>query len=100
MTLCDSPGFKDSNGIEIDIANAYGIYEAIQGCKSLKIVILISKLSVGDRGNYVNELCEMLTRMIDNIKEYLGSFTYVFTKYESSEELQIYGRMANILEIY
>jgi hypothetical protein len=27
--LCDSPGFKDSNGAEVDIANAYGIYEAI-----------------------------------------------------------------------
>jgi hypothetical protein len=29
ITLCDTPGFKDSNGPEVDIANAYGVYEAI-----------------------------------------------------------------------
>jgi hypothetical protein len=65
--LCDSPGFKDTSGCEVDIANAFGINEAIKNCESLRIVILISKDSIGDKGQYIKDLSNLLVRMIENI---------------------------------
>jgi hypothetical protein len=52
----------------------------------MRIVVLISKLAVGDRGTYIKELSKMLSKMISHIGDYLGCFTYIFTKYESTEE--------------
>lgn len=41
MTYCDSPGFGDSAGVEVDIANNIGIISALYGAKSVRLVIII-----------------------------------------------------------
>ncbi|CAF3762063.1 unnamed protein product, partial [Rotaria sp. Silwood1] len=33
IILCDSPGFEDTSGPEVDIANGVGIVKAIKGCR-------------------------------------------------------------------
>jgi hypothetical protein len=43
--LCDSPGFEDTNGSEVDIANGIGIIRGISKCSSVRPVILLSKVS-------------------------------------------------------
>ncbi|CAF5032768.1 unnamed protein product, partial [Rotaria sp. Silwood1] len=40
IILCDSPGFEDTSGPEVDIANGVGIVKAIKGCVSVKPVVL------------------------------------------------------------
>ncbi len=40
--ICDSPGFGDTAGAEVDIANSIGIIEAIKMSKSVRPVILVS----------------------------------------------------------
>ncbi len=82
--LCDSPGFEDTNGPEVDIANCLGIVKAIRGCKSVKPIILLSNKS-GDRFQAVKELAHMLVGMIPSIQEHLPSFSYVFTKFPPKE---------------
>ena len=47
--LVDTPGFEDTNGAEVDIANAIGLISAIRKCKSIKPVLMISYKSIGDR---------------------------------------------------
>ncbi|CAM4837449.1 unnamed protein product [Rotaria magnacalcarata] len=37
--ICDAPGFGDTAGPEVDIANGVGVIEAIRGCKSVKILL-------------------------------------------------------------
>ena len=32
MMLVDSPGFEDTSGVEVDIANGVGIIKAVHGC--------------------------------------------------------------------
>ncbi|CAF3375314.1 unnamed protein product, partial [Rotaria sp. Silwood2] len=49
IILCDTPGFDDTSGVEVDIANGIGIVKAIKGCKRVKPVVLISYKSIGDR---------------------------------------------------
>jgi len=40
--ICDSPGFGDTSGSEVDISNGIGIVEALKGCKSVKILVVVS----------------------------------------------------------
>jgi hypothetical protein len=40
-TYCDTPGFGDTAGVEIDIANGIGIISALYDAKSVCLVILI-----------------------------------------------------------
>jgi hypothetical protein len=40
--ICDSPGFGDSGGVEIDIANGIGMINALHLCQSVRVVIIIS----------------------------------------------------------
>jgi hypothetical protein len=49
ITFCDSPGFGDSRGIEVDIANGVGIFKAVNKCESLRLVIVLSQRGLGDR---------------------------------------------------
>ena len=42
IVLCDTPGFGDTNGPEVDIANGIGVIRAIQNCKSVRPIVLIS----------------------------------------------------------
>ncbi|CAF1552560.1 unnamed protein product, partial [Didymodactylos carnosus] len=56
IILCDAPGFGDTAGPEVDIANGVGVIEAIKGCKSVKILALSSYKSLGDRGQGIQKL--------------------------------------------
>ncbi|CAF1394740.1 unnamed protein product [Adineta steineri] len=64
VILCDSPGFEDTSGPEVDIANGIGIVKAIKGCQSVKPVVLVSYKSIGDRCTGVKDLAHMLTGLI------------------------------------
>lgn len=39
---CDSPGFGDSAGTEVDIANVCGMINALHKANSVKIVVIIA----------------------------------------------------------
>ena len=54
--LVDSPGFEDTSGPEVDIANSVGIVKAIHGSKSVRPVILISYKSLGNKMTGVKDL--------------------------------------------
>ena len=61
--ICDSPGFGDTAGPEVDIANGIGIIKAIQGCSSVRPLILASYLMVGDRGEGMKRLAHLIITM-------------------------------------
>lgn len=80
IVLCDSPGFEDTSGPEVDIANGIGIVRAIRECRSVKPVILISFKSIGDRCEGVKKIAHVLVGMIPSIKDHMRTFSYLFTK--------------------
>ncbi|KAL4508491.1 hypothetical protein ABPG72_003795 [Tetrahymena utriculariae] len=94
--LCDSAGFEDSNGAEVDISNGIGIVEAVKNCKSVRPVILVSSVSVGEKGQGIKELANILVGLVNNIQDYLSSFSYVFTKYPA--DLDIHASLISIRE--
>lgn len=94
IILCDAPGFDDTESPEIDIANCVGVIRALKHCKSVKILALSSYRSLGDRGEGIQQLINILINMIDGIENRLNSILYGFTKYPS--EIDIYAILSDI----
>ncbi|CAF4570792.1 unnamed protein product [Rotaria sp. Silwood2] len=74
VLLCDCPGFDDTGGPEVDIANGIGILKAIRGCKEVKPVVLISYKSIGDRLSGVKDLAHMLVGIVPGIEDHIDTF--------------------------
>ncbi|CAF1112663.1 unnamed protein product, partial [Didymodactylos carnosus] len=95
IILCDAPGFADTSGPEVDIANGLGVIKALSGCKSVKILALSSYVNVGDRGQGIQILAHILSKMIKDIEDNLGSIFYAFTKYPPEKD-DIHARLLDI----
>ncbi|ETN99574.1 hypothetical protein RFI_37896, partial [Reticulomyxa filosa] len=91
VVLCDTPGFEDTNGPEVDVANGMGIIKALQTCKSVKPVVLISYTALGNRMSCVRELVLTLVRVIQPIQDHLSAFAYVFTKFPDDQKQSIHA---------
>ncbi|CAF4020109.1 unnamed protein product [Rotaria sp. Silwood2] len=87
IILCDAPGFGDTGGPEVDIANSVGVIEAIQGCESVKILALSSYKGLGDRGQGIQKLTHLLINMVHGIEGRLSAIFYAFTKYPKNFDI-------------
>ncbi|EAR94029.2 SecA DEAD-box-like domain protein (macronuclear) [Tetrahymena thermophila SB210] len=79
--LCDSPGFFDNRGTEIEIANAFSLNQFMLNCNSMKLVVLISYHElVAQRGALFQEVFNLLTRILKNPeKEQSEKIIFLFT---------------------
>ncbi|ETO02276.1 hypothetical protein RFI_35160, partial [Reticulomyxa filosa] len=91
IVLCDTPGFEDTNGPEVDVANGVGIVKALQNCKSVKPVILMSYIALGNRMSCVKDLARTLVGIISSIEDHLCAFSYVFTKFPEDQKQYIHA---------
>jgi hypothetical protein len=41
LVICDSPGFEDTAGVEVDFANGVGMINALHGARSVRIVVIL-----------------------------------------------------------
>jgi hypothetical protein len=41
LVICDSPGFGETAGIEVDIANGVGMINALYGARSARVVVIL-----------------------------------------------------------
>lgn len=99
VTLCDSPGFYDTDGPEIDIANGVGIIKALIGCRSVKPVVVLSSMNLGNRMEGVRALSKTLAGMVQSLPAVLNSFEYIFTRYESNRTQNVmYKQFDKMLE--
>jgi len=96
IIICDTPGFDDTSGPEVDVANGIGLIRAISKSKSVRPVILISALSVGDRLQGLRSLTHILIGMLPSIGDHLESVSYVFVKYTSEQRKNIHGNLKDL----
>ena len=82
LVFCDTPGFGDTEGSCVDIANAVAISWTIQQCKSVRLVLLIeANMFSGPRGVELNRLLHLFKRFLVNADVNLDSVRHneVFT---------------------
>ena len=74
LVLCDTPGFDDTEGSDIDIANAVAIAWAIRQSKTVRLVLVIESSSIlSTRGNELSRLFTLFKRFLVNIEETVQS---------------------------
>ncbi|XP_065663253.1 repetitive organellar protein-like isoform X2 [Hydra vulgaris] len=93
ITLCDSPGFSDTTGPEVDIVNSINTTEVISRSKSVRPVILMNIENQGGRSEGIVKMVDMIQGMVMNIEDHLPAFTYLFTKYPDTD---VYAKLYNI----
>ncbi|ETO08398.1 hypothetical protein RFI_28991 [Reticulomyxa filosa] len=97
VVLCDTPGFDDTNGAEVDVANGIGIVRALQDCACVKPVVLISYTAQGNRMSCIKDLARTLVAIIPSIADHLSAFSYVFTKWPQDQVKSIHALIKDIL---
>lgn len=95
IVLCDTPGFQDTEGPAVDIANGIGLVLAVKQARSVRPVVLFSDKSMGDRLESLIPLAMTLTSFIQDLNNNLPAFSYLFTKYSEKEAVGIHGKLKN-----
>lgn len=95
ITLCDTPGFGDTQGIEMEISNGLGITRAIKSCALVKPVLLISSLE--DKCAQIKSLAGVLADFIVDMKATIPSFEYIFTKFTKGQDEAIIKNKIDIV---
>ena len=87
IILLDTPGFEDTEGPEIEIANRIKLTNALRAAASVKIVLVHSSKN-GERSTGIRKLAKSLDEIFPSIEDYGSTFTHFFTKYSSKSEDQ------------
>jgi energy-coupling factor transporter ATP-binding protein EcfA2 len=96
--LTDTPGFGDSAGIEVQLANIAGVKRALRRCKTVIPVIVISKESWGPRGTGIKNLARTLSSLFTNYEQCKESIAIVMNRFTSDEMEEMKYKIQNILD--
>ena len=89
LIICDTPGFGDTAGVEVDIANGVGMVNALHGANSVRVVVILPYHSlVGDRMNGVIKIGEIISNLFRELTV-LESIKIYFNKVPSIEIEQL-----------
>ncbi|CAF0898623.1 unnamed protein product [Adineta steineri] len=96
IILCDTPGFEDTNGAEVDISNGIGVVKAVKECRTVKPLVLFSYKSIGDRCSGIKQLVHVIVGLIPDIKDHIQAFSYIFTKFPEEEKKTIHAMLQDV----
>lgn len=96
LILCDAPGFSDTAGAEVDLANSVGVLEALIGAKSVKLLALSNFQNLGKRGEGIRKIARILVSMIKQVEDRLDAIVYAFTQYPDEDNFNINTELTSI----
>ena len=73
LAYYDCPGFMDTRGANVNIANAVNIKRIIQSAKCVKVLLLARDTDLDDRGLLFLQLLQMSTQLFGGIDNMLSS---------------------------
>ena len=86
--FCDTPGFKDTRGVEISFSNTLGIFNALENMSSKKTIIPIFFFSIdglpgaGGKGeDFREDIKELYLKIFkdEKFEEYKSEIMFFFT---------------------
>jgi hypothetical protein len=84
LVFCDTPGFEDTEGSVVDIANAVAISWSIRQCRSVRLVLLIdASIFASPRGVELNKLLQLFKRFLINTDIILDSVNHVCVHWQN-----------------
>ena len=70
IELCDTPGFNDTEGPEMDVSNGLGIVKAVSSSRSVKVLMVISKGDIDGRIAGLKDLADTVAKLIPKCGTY------------------------------
>lgn len=99
ICLCDTPGFEDTNGPEVDIVNSIGIVKMMQNCKTVRPVILISSKDYDyARMQGLKNLTHILVGLLTDAKDYISSFAFLLTSFSKEQQDDFEMKLENLVK--
>ena len=68
VILCDTPGLMDTRGVEVDVANQFGVAQAARVCRSVVPLVLLSEADMGGRLAGLKNIAGVLSEMFTNFQ--------------------------------
>jgi len=99
IIICDTPGFRDSNGTEVDIANGISIIKAISMSKSIRPLILISEKGIGDRGQELKRYAKTISSILPDFYDFCNEINIIFTKFKKDDIQNIISKINNLINL-
>jgi predicted GTPase len=96
--LTDTPGFGDSAGVEVKLANIIGVKRALRRCNSVIPIIVISKESWGNRGTGIKNLARTLSTLFANYEQCKEQVAIVMNRFTADEMGEMQVKLQNILD--
>jgi hypothetical protein len=89
ILLTDTPGFGDTAGVEVQMANILGVSSAIRKSRTVIPVIVISSESWGPRAIGIKNLSRTISTLFDNYTQHEDSIAVMVNRFtpEQMEEL-------------
>ena len=99
LVICDSPGFGDNAGVEVDIANGVGMISALYGADSVRVVVLLAyEALVSNRMKGAIEIGEVISNLFHDFSNVLGSITFLFNKVPKDQIASIPNLIQNKID--
>ena len=83
LVVADTPGFEDTDGPEVEVANVHGIVEFVKKCRRVRLVLLVNNEGIGHRGQGLRRLAGELGSLLEDPERAMRSTTFLFTKFGS-----------------
>jgi hypothetical protein len=72
LVICDSPGFGDNAGVEVDIANGVGMINALYGASSVRVVVLLAyEALISNRMKGAIDIGEIISNLFHDFSQVL-----------------------------
>ena len=70
LVICDSPGFGDNAGVEVDIAIGVGMINALYGATSVRVVVLLAyEALINSRMRGAIEIGEIISNLFHDLSQ-------------------------------
>jgi hypothetical protein len=95
ITTCDTPGFGDTKGPEMEISNGLGIIHALKRAASIKPVVVMDHKGLATaRWQPLRKNLSTIIAMMGRDSIDFSSFAYVFTRCEGKSKKRIRKQLA------
>ena len=79
--LMDTPGFEDTDGVELDMANYITVSNTLRRAKSIRPVVVISESSIKEgRGDNFRQILNLLQNLFIDFPKYQNRVNFFITK--------------------
>jgi len=96
--LTDTPGWADTAGVEVQIANDFGVRKALRKCRASVPVVVISKESWGSRGKGIRNLAMTIASIFEDYESIKNSVAIVMNRFSEVEINQMEHMIDQVME--